>query len=286
MQPCMQQAGAAQTCSLPLDAIVLQQGPEHAEHDIHALRRLAASIRREGLREPLTVEPYGMGRYRLLDGRKRLQACRMIGMTHAEVVIIQPQQRPMRTVGEMLDALMGGRLHYLDQARMLHRLESEFGLRSDVLSGMLGISADDIARRLTLLSLEEPLQAYLVQSGLPETIAYQLMRLPAGDMRMQLAQQAARGKLGVRDVDLLVRSMLMHAPQQERTISLVRDYRLYANAIRSLTDQMQASGVAASYDEQREGATLVITVKLPIRRRRMLPADQPISVMPQPLAEA
>ena len=74
--------------------------------------------------------------------------------------------------------------------------------------------------------------------------------------------------MGVRDVDLLVRSMLLRTPQTGRAISLVRDYRLYANAIRSMTDQIRENGIAASYDEQREGTTLVITVRLPIRRQR------------------
>ena len=63
-------------------------------------------------------------------------------------------------------------------------------------------------------------------------------------------------------------------PQPDRMISLVRDYRLYANAIRSLTDQIRESGVAASYDEQREGTTLVITVRLPIRRQRRAQAAE------------
>ena len=255
-----------QVCCLPLDMIVPQRQAEETDQDARTLRRLAASIRREGLLEPLVVEENGKGGYRLLDGEKRYRACRLIGMTHAEV-LIQPGQYA-RTPGDMIDALMRGSLHYMDQARMMHRLENEFGVRSGMIAGMLGLSPEQAAQKLTLLSMEHPLQEFLRQSDLPEAVAYQLMRLPPGEMRLQLAQQAQAGQLGVRDVDLLVRSMLLRTPQTGRAISLVRDYRLYANAIRSMTDQIRENGIAASYDEQREGTTLVITVRLPIRRQR------------------
>ena len=262
-EPC---CTGGQVCCLPMDLIIPGRMIEETDQDARALRRLAASIRREGLREPLVVEENGMGGYRLLDGVRRYQACRLIGMTHAEA-IIRPGQYA-RSPGDMIDALMRGGLHYIDQARMICRLENEYGVRSDMVAGMLGVAPEAIAQKLTLLSMEEQLQEFLLHSELPESVAYQLMRLPTSEMRMQLAQQAEAGRLGVRDVDLLVRSMLMRTPQQSRAISLVRDYRLYANAIRSMTDQIRENGVPASYDEQREGTTLVITVRLPIRRQR------------------
>jgi len=259
--------GAARTCCLPLDAILPPTNrPE--EIDAQELRKLAASIRREGLLAPLTVEEIGNGQFRLLDGAKRYAACWMIGMTHVDAVI-QPGKRVHQSAGELMEALMDGRLHYLEQAMAFHRLEAEFGIRSEMLSGMLGVAPETIGQKISLLSLEAPLQSYILQNDLPETHAYQLLRLPQGEMRMQLARQAVEGRLGVRDVELLTRSMLMRLPGQSgRTIALVRDYRLYANAIRSMADQMRENGVDAAYDEQRDGATLVVTVRIPIRRSR------------------
>ena len=251
---------------LPLDVIITRQNVQPPDESI--IRQMAASIRREGLLSPVAVEEIGNGQYRLIDGEKRIAAFRMLGYTSIDAELL-PTTVLERTAGEIMDALADGRLHYLEQAEAFRRLACDFGIRSDMLAAMLNIPQEVIAQKQAFLALDEELRAYILRHNLPEAQAIQLLRLPAGDQRCQLARQAVEGGLCSRDVELLARSMLMRLPEQPgRAVSAVRDHRLFANAIRDMVEQLQSSGVPASCDERREGASLVLTVRLPIRRSR------------------
>lgn len=257
---------AQRTCCLSLDAIIPREDPTHTGTDVQALRCLAISIRREGLREPIAVEGLGNGQYRLLDGNKRYYALRMLGLSHVEANIVR---RPVaeRSAGELIDAILAGKMHYIEEAQALKRLVCAFGMRAERLAGLMDADTAEVERKLTLMNLEEQLQCYLTEHKLPEAYAYQLLRLPSGDMRMQVARQAAENNLCIRDVELIIRRMMTRLPaQQGTTITLMRDYRLYVNAIRDLVGQMQTAGIAAEMTEEREGGALQVNITIPVRR--------------------
>ena len=261
----MEDAAHSSLRCLPLEVILTRQ---NVQHDPAVIRQLASSVSREGLLMPVTVEEIGNGQYRLMDGEKRIAAFRLLGYTHIDAEIL-PTTVLERTAGEMMDALADGRMHYLEQAEAIRRLACDFGIRPDMLACMLNIPQEVIAQKQSLLALDADLRAYILHHNMPEAQAFQLLRLPSAEQRSQLARQAVEGGLCSRDVELLVRSMLMRMPDVPgRAVSAVRDHRLFANAIRDMVSQLQASGVAATCEEAREGASLVLTVRLPIRRSR------------------
>ncbi len=78
---------AQQVCWVPVERIVTQQGRVSHE-DSASLNELAESIRRDGLIQPITVRPMLGGRFEIVSGNRRSLACRMLGMTHIDAVIL------------------------------------------------------------------------------------------------------------------------------------------------------------------------------------------------------
>lgn len=259
-----------QVCWLPLERISPRPSMCMEPTDGMTLMELADSIRQQGLIQPITVRATRNGRYVVVSGNRRLMACRMAGMTHVDAVVLAGIVGD-QAADTLLDGLLSGRMHYLEAATALQRLLAQ-GYSRDELARLLGSTAATVAQRARLAELDEETKSFLLEQGMPERYARALLRLPDRRARMSIARQAAREKLCVRDVELLVTSAQAHLPVPpapgRRTIALMRDHRLYLNAIRSIVAQMQETGIQATAEERNLDGSVEITLRLPTRRRR------------------
>lgn len=263
-------------CWLPIERIrprdSLFPAADAAQRGILALTE---DIRQRGLQRPILVRQNGEGLYSVASGNRRLLACRRAGMTHVEAIIL-PESPLKQSVPQLLDMLAHRRLHYLEEAEVLELLNQRYGYTREELARILGEPPQCISDRMRLTKLEEEVRICLLEEELPERAALALLRLEDVQQRLHVVQKAARERLCIREVELLVsaastRKRNEKEPPRSRggkVISLVRDPRLYVNAIRSITEQMQSAGVAATMTEKREGGCMEVTVRLPVRRRR------------------
>ncbi len=276
-------APASATTDAPAWLPVEQLHPRASLHDQSEapLHALMADIRRNGLQRPVLVRRNAPGRYTIVSGNRRLLACRRLGMTHLPAVVL-PALPPRHSAQALLDALLARRLHYLEEAALLRLLNQDHGLSRQEIAQALGVTAQAVGERLALNGLSEPLQAYLMEEGLPERIARMLLPLPDDGRRMAIARRAVRERLCVRDVAVLVSAALTRpggrrpAPTPhggQHIVTLMRDTRPYVNAIRSITGQMRDAGLAATLTECRAAGQTTLTVTFPHRRRR---TDRPI----------
>lgn len=266
MPQCIQQV-----CWLPMQCISPRPSVGYGEGDQYTLAELAASIRQRGLLEPVTVRRTGENRYVIVSGNRRLAAARMAGLTHLDAVVLEDDA--LRADARALaDMLLRGDRHYLEQAAALQQMVSRCGLSREEAARLTGLTASAVARRLTLCRLDQALQGYLMEKRLPEGVALALARLPDAQARRRIAGQAADEGLCIRDVELLVRSAMARLPAPPapggRTITLIRDHRLYLNAIRAIVSQMQEAGIAAVSSEREVEGGVEFTLRMPVRHRR------------------
>lgn len=191
-------------------------------------------------------------------------------MTHVDALVLWSGPAEL-DAPQLLQSLMSGRLHYMEQARALQALSLTHGMGREELAQRLGAPAEAITALIHLTALDEELQAFLMEEGVPERIAQALLRVPDREARMRIARQAARQHLSVRDVEAMVSSALTRLPGKEsggRTIRRMRDHRLYLNAIREIILQMQQAGVEASVKEEEGPGRIELTLTMSTRRRR------------------
>ena len=264
-------AYAQQVCWLPLERISPRPSMSFDRADSMTLAELTDSIRRDGLIRPITVQQTGNGRYRVISGNRRLMACRMAGFTHIDAVILAGSAEDAGQ-RQRMEALLSGQMHYLEEARVMRQLMEEDGMTRDDLARSLGCTASTVTQRVRLTELDEELRTFLMEEGMPERVAQALVKLPDQRARMTIARQAARQHLSVRDVELLIASAQARLPVPPspggRTISLVRDHRLYLNAIRAIVAQMQEARVDAQMTERTTAGAIELTLRIPTRMRR------------------
>lgn len=262
---------AQQVCWLPVDSISPRGTCQLSREDSVSLAELAGSIRLHGLMKPITVQRVGHGRFTVVSGNRRLMACRMLGMTHVDAVVLWPGPQT-QNAQQLMDSLLSGRLHYLEQAHALQSLSTVYGCNREELARALGTTAAVVSARIHLVALDEELQIFLMEEGVPERIAQALLRLPDREARMLIARKAAAQGLSVREVEALISSAINRLPVPPmpggRTIYRMRDHRLYLNAIRSIIAQMREAGVEVAADEHQAADRVEITLAISTRRRR------------------
>ena len=81
--------------------------------DSEGLRELAASIRRHGILQPLTVRPAGDGQWELVAGERRLRAAKLAGLETVPCIRRAADDRESALLA-LVENLQRRDLHYLE----------------------------------------------------------------------------------------------------------------------------------------------------------------------------
>ncbi len=188
------------------------------------------------------------GKYTLLAGRERLRRMREAGQVCVDAVL-SSSDRVEERVDRLLDRLMRGKIHYLDEAEEYRSL-LDSGLNTQELAARLGRTPATIRRKLRLLNIGEEAARTLRLKGLCERYAQELLRVPGLQGRLRVLKHVTDGGLSVKDTEKLIDDVLSRMPVPmtggRRMKPLMRDYRLYVNAIRGIVEQMCDVGLDAT----------------------------------------
>ncbi len=258
-----------QVCWLPLDQIEPRNDIAYSNAQGQSLSELTASIRRFGLLEPITVSQIEYGRYEIIAGNRRYYACRMAGFSHIDALIM-PGTLQVASINQLFQALLTKELHFFEEAKTMEQILAECPITQDDLARRLNKSTSYIATKLRLLKLEPTVQCLILDYSLSESHAKALLRLPDLKNRLRIAQKAYDEKLSARDTEMLVDSVLHRLPVPPppvgRVVALMRDHRIYLNAIKGIVDQMTETGLGAQMEVTQGDEEVMIQIKLPKRR--------------------
>jgi ParB family chromosome partitioning protein len=168
------------------------------------LAELEASIRANGLLQPIVVRRRNSGGWELVAGERRLRAATRLGWTEITAVIRDFDDRAMLTLA-LVENLQRADLNPLEEADGYQRLISEFGLTQQQVADAVGKDRTTITNLLRVLTLPDEVRR-MVEEGLI-TAGHARALLPIKDARSQieLARQIIDQQLSVRDVEARAR---------------------------------------------------------------------------------
>ncbi len=171
--------------------------------DPHALAELAASIRADGVLQPLLVraDPAREGYYQIGAGERRWQAARRAEVAAVPCLVRDLSDDDMERLA-LVENVQRDDLTPLDEARAYQRMMARLGLSMRALSDQLGKSHMYVENRLKLLS--DPRVEAAVEAGtLGSTVAQEIATLDE-DTRADVLDRATRGeRIRVKDVQAL-----------------------------------------------------------------------------------
>ncbi|MEM7611508.1 MAG: ParB/RepB/Spo0J family partition protein [Pseudomonadota bacterium] len=202
---------ASSTSELPVD--LLQRGEYQPRVDMRkdTLDELAASIKAQGIVQPIAVRPLGPGsgseqRYEIIAGERRWRAAQQAGLTAVPVVVLDVSDSDAVAMA-LIENIQREDLNPLEEARALERLIQEFDLTHQQAAEAVGRSRASVSNLLRLLDLGDDVQALLESRAIDMGHARALLGLGAGRAQSELAREVAAKQLSVRDTEKRVRAL-------------------------------------------------------------------------------
>jgi ParB family chromosome partitioning protein len=174
--------------------------------DQQALAELAASIRSQGLMQPVLVRPVERDRYELIAGERRWRAAQMAGLEDVPALIREVPDDAALAMS-LIENIQRENLNPMEEAAGVNRLVEEFRMTHEQAADAVGRSRSATTNLLRLLKLAKPVQEMLMEGALEMGHARALLALD-GARQIEAANRVAARRLSVRDTETLVQQML------------------------------------------------------------------------------
>ena len=172
--------------------------------DGERLDELAASIRTQGIIQPLIVRLRPEGGYELIAGERRWRAAQRAGLHEVPAVVrdVAPEQAFEMA---LVENLQREDLNPIEEAAGYERLIAEFGYTQEKLADRVGKDRSTVANALRLLRLPEAVRGLVAQGRLSMGHARALLGLESEAAMDRLARRTVSQDLSVRKVEEAVR---------------------------------------------------------------------------------
>ena len=133
--------------------------------DETSLAELAASIRSQGLMQPVVVRPLDRNAFELIAGERRWRAAQMAGLTEIPAIVRDVPDDAALAMS-LIENIQREELNPIEEATGVQRLIEEFGMTHDQAADAIGRSRSATTNLLRLLKLAKPVQQMLLQGTL------------------------------------------------------------------------------------------------------------------------
>ena len=205
---------------LPIDSLQPGKYQPRTHMDQETLAELAASIKAQGVMQPVLVRPAGEGRYEIVAGERRWRAARMAGLSVVPTLVRDIPDR-QALAAALIENIQREDLNPLEEAQGIQRLVQEFGLTHQSVADSVGRSRAAVSNLLRLLELAPPVRELVSQRKLDMGHARALLALPVTG-QVALARAAVEHQWSVREVEQRVAAALKKpasaAPSTHRAV--------------------------------------------------------------------
>ncbi len=196
---------------LPVNALQPNRHQPRQRFDEAGLERLAESIRREGIMQPIVVRPIdpaptGAGRYEVVAGERRWRAAQLAGLSRVPALVRDLNDRQIAEWA-LIENLQREDLNPIERAEAFARLIDQFGLSHEEAGQRVGLDRSSITNHLRLLSLCDGVKQMIRENLLSMGQARALAGLSDDAQQLLLAERVVRQGMSVREVEQAVRRL-------------------------------------------------------------------------------
>jgi len=181
-----------------------------------ALQELAASIKEQGIVQPLIVRDQ-QTHYELIAGERRWRAAQLLNLTEVPVIVREADDRSVLELA-LIENLQRENLNAMEEALGYSQLVEQFQLRQEDVAIKVGKSRVAVANALRLLKLTPEIQACVRDGRLSVGHAKVILSLASGDHQKLAAERVIKDGLTVRQAEELV-SHLQNQPASPKSKS-------------------------------------------------------------------
>jgi ParB family chromosome partitioning protein len=197
---------AGAIASLPLSQIEANPFQPREDFDQEALNELAASIKEQGIIQPITVRKMGYDKYQLISGERRLKASRIAGLDEIPCYIRIANDQQMLEMA-LVENIQRESLNALEIAISYQRLIEECELTQEELSQRVGKNRTTVTNYIRLLKLPAELQVAIRDNKISMGHARALINIDDEQTQVAILKNIITKDLSVREVEEIVRNL-------------------------------------------------------------------------------
>lgn len=199
--PVLEQEGELRM--LPIQQIQPGKYQPRRHWNDEALDELAASIKAQGLIQPVVVRAIGKHQYELIAGERRWRAAQRAQMSEIPALVKDVPEIAVPAMA-LIENIQRQDLTPLEEADAIKRLIEDFDLTHQQAADAVGRSRAAVANLLRLLELPATIRELLDEGRIEMGHARALLTLPA-PRAIALAEKAAEQGWSVRELEQAVR---------------------------------------------------------------------------------
>ena len=191
--------------AVPLTQIIPNRNQPRQEFNPELMEELTASIKENGILQPLTVRELEDGNFELIAGERRLRAAKDAGLETVPVYILSVDADVEMMEYALVENIQRVDLKPLEKAEGYAILSGKYDLSQDDIAKRVGKSRPAIANALRLLKLPPEIKSSLNSGKISTGHALAILGLRKSLQMMTLHQKVVREELSVRQTEALVK---------------------------------------------------------------------------------
>ena len=206
-----------------------------------AILRLADSIKRYGIIQPLVVRPTAEG-YELISGERRLRACKELEFSHVPCIVRESRESESAEIA-IIENLLREDLNAFEEAEAIQALIDTYSLTQEEIAAKLSCSQSYIANKLRLLRLEKDLRETILKNKLTERHARALLKIKDKEEAKRILATIISNELNVTQTEDLIERHLLPKTAQEAKARQYHSTGAFFDAISRAIETANKSGI-------------------------------------------
>ncbi len=190
---------------LRIDAIVPNRYQPRQTFSPQELAELTASLKQNGLLQPILVRRKGDGIYELISGERRWRAAKEAGLETIQAVIRNCGDEES-VVLALIENIQRADLNPMEMAKTYHRMMNEFGLTQDTIAQRVDCERSSVANIVRLINLPSEIQQLIETSQISMGHAKVILGLHEQNEQLRVARLVVSNVLSVRETEKLIES--------------------------------------------------------------------------------
>ena len=282
----------ARLFTLPIDRIISNASAPREFFDEESLARLADSISKHGILQPVTVRRVktaaprsatdgtkvsgtvsevaflcGVSKFELVCGERRLRAAKMLGLSEIPCILMASDDEKSAEIA-IVENIHREDLNFFEQAAAIACLIDLFQLTQEEAASRLSLSQPYLANKLRLLRLTPVERELILAKRLSERHARALLKLSTPEERINAVKFIVSHDLNVVQTEKYIDHLLFaetHADPAPngRHLLILKDLRIFYNTLDRAISTMKRSGVEIIQEKRENDDSYELLIKIP-----------------------
>ena len=180
------------------------------------MRELSASIKEQGVLQPILVKELSEERYELIAGERRLRASKLAGLAEIPVIIKNVKTSKDMLVLAILENIQREDLNPIEEAIAYRDLADRFQYSQEEIAAAMGKSRTAVTNSMRLLKLPQIIREDLAQGRYSAGHARALLSLTTIHEQLKCRETILSNTISVRDLERHIQKKMQPSSQEQK----------------------------------------------------------------------